>query len=54
MQPPARTGFHRPTLIIGVGLFALALVLGADGPLQQLLRALDTHLLHYLHALARP
>ena len=30
MQPPARTGFHRPTLIIGVGLFALAAVTWFD------------------------
>lgn len=30
MQPPVRTGFHRPTLIIGVGLFALAAVTWFD------------------------
>lgn len=30
MQPPARPGFHRPTLIIGVGLFALAAVTWFD------------------------
>ena len=30
MQPPARPGFHRPALIIGVGLFALAAVTWFD------------------------
>lgn len=30
MPPPVRTGFHRPTLIIGVGLFALAAVTWFD------------------------
>lgn len=37
-----------------VGLFSLAIALGADSPLQQLLGALGAHLEHYTFTLSRP
>lgn len=37
-----------------VALLAIALLLGADSPLEQLLRALSSYLQHYTYVLSRP
>ena len=40
--------------LLVVGAFALAVSLGSDSPLRQLLGAMDTYLQHYTFTLSRP
>lgn len=40
--------------LLVVALFALAIVLGTDSPLQRLLGAFDAHMRHYTFTLSRP
>ena len=40
--------------LLVIALFAIAILLGVDSPLEQLLRALSSHLQHYTFILSRP
>lgn len=40
--------------LLVVALLAIALLLGADNPLEQLMRALGSYLQHYTYVLSRP
>ena len=40
--------------LLVVALFAIAILLGLDSPLEQLLRAASSYLQHYTYILSRP
>ncbi len=40
--------------LLVIALFAIAILLGVDSPLEQLLRAVSSYLQHYTYILSRP
>lgn len=54
MTNAASRGQSSIEYLLVVGVFALAFSLGSDGPVRQLLDAMDAYLRHYTFTLSRP